>query len=253
VTKKVLTRLEKYRHSFNTIDLFKVIAVFSMIIDHVGVYLLNNNEIFFDFGRIAAPLFFFLVGYNVKPFSKNEPSLSSWFSSSFRMLLFGAILTITYYFLYDRFQLNILLNMLLIRAYLHHFSPRNWTKPALILLIIGLCFTNGFVRPYLEYGLIGLIYGIAGQLLFDGRRKIASIIIFISLFFQFSYYWSMNDYPLYLAITGVLIWAMLTFFQFKELKISGVFQNILLVCSRYTLEIYFIHLFLLQILVIGSR
>ena len=45
-------------------DFFKFVAILVMIIDHVGKYFLPEIEILRVIGRVAAPLFFFLVGYS---------------------------------------------------------------------------------------------------------------------------------------------------------------------------------------------
>ena len=243
-------RIEKYNQQFNSIDLLKFIAVLFMIVDHVGVYFLDNNEFFRTFGRIAAPLFFFLVGYHLSSKSVHGLALSSlrnWLVPPLNLLLFGAILTGLYFLIQGKFLVDILVSIFLIRLYLLYFSPKNESVITILFFTALLIIANHFVRSWIEYGLIGLIYAMGGQLLYLGRRKLASFLFFVAIATQFSYYWPHKDHPAYLVFVGLLVWGMLTFFAFRELKVPARMKNILLVCARYSLEIYFIHLFLLRV------
>ena len=50
--------------TLNSYDLFKLIALIAMIIDHAGFYLAPEIQEYRIIGRIAFPLFLFLVGYS---------------------------------------------------------------------------------------------------------------------------------------------------------------------------------------------
>ncbi|MDP2670231.1 MAG: TraX family protein [bacterium] len=49
----------------NLYDYIKVIALISMILDHIGYFLFPEQIIRRVVGRLAFPLFLFLVGYNL--------------------------------------------------------------------------------------------------------------------------------------------------------------------------------------------
>ena len=49
----------------NVYDYLKVIALVTMIVDHIGYYLYPDNQRRRVYGRFAFPLFLFLVGYNM--------------------------------------------------------------------------------------------------------------------------------------------------------------------------------------------
>lgn len=49
---------------FNRYDLLKLIALVAMTLDHVGFYYFPDTDGLRILGRVAAPLFLFLVGYN---------------------------------------------------------------------------------------------------------------------------------------------------------------------------------------------
>lgn len=48
----------------NFYDYLKVFAIITMIIDHIGYYLFPEYSVFRLIGRIAFPIFLFLVGFN---------------------------------------------------------------------------------------------------------------------------------------------------------------------------------------------
>ena len=56
---------DRYGVDLNYIDLLKLIASISMIIDHVGAYLFPEYPVFRLLGRLAAPIFFFVAGLNI--------------------------------------------------------------------------------------------------------------------------------------------------------------------------------------------
>jgi len=243
----MLARFSKYHDQLNTIDLFKIIALFFMFIDHIGFYFLNRDELFFDYGRIAAPIFFFLVGYNVKTVAEPITTSFNFSSASFRMLCFGCILTASYYVLNERFQINILLNMLLIRFFLSRVPIKNYSIFLIIPCVFVFLILHLSARFHIEYGFLGLCYGLAGQLLYNDRRKLASFIIFMTLLVQFSFYFLRTSDPIPLIISAAIIWIGLGTFHFKTFEMPALFKKSLLLCSRYTLEIYFAHLFLFQL------
>ncbi|MGB1540324.1 MAG: TraX family protein, partial [Rickettsiales bacterium] len=62
-----------YGHTANTYDALKAIALLTMVVDHIGRYFFPEVEAFRAMGRIAFPLFLFLVGYS--GYTKFSPSL----------------------------------------------------------------------------------------------------------------------------------------------------------------------------------
>lgn len=245
----MLSRLTKYHSQFNTIDAFKCIAVLAMIIDHVGLYLLNDNATWRMVGRIAAPLFFFLAGYNAKNYQPiHIKPWRNWLEPSLNLIIFGLILTTTDFLIYKDLLLNILLNIFFIRQYLQRFSPKNWPARSILLLIIFILLFNSFIAGRIEYGLLGLSYAIGAQLLRENRRPLASSIFLMTLIAQFTVYWHQyKSHHGFLIGIFVLIWLLLTSFQPQEIKVPAKLKNFLLFCSRYSFEIYFAHLFLLEI------
>ncbi len=49
--------------AIDTTDWLKTAAIILVFVDHTGYFFIENNEWWSTFGRLAAPLFFFLLGY----------------------------------------------------------------------------------------------------------------------------------------------------------------------------------------------
>jgi hypothetical protein len=50
-------------HSVDTTDWLKTVAIILVLIDHIGYFFIDNDHWWAVFGRLAAPTFFFLLGY----------------------------------------------------------------------------------------------------------------------------------------------------------------------------------------------
>lgn len=56
----------------STIELLKWIGIITMTFDHIGILLLNSNEILREIGRLAFPIFGFVLIYNYIHHTKNK-------------------------------------------------------------------------------------------------------------------------------------------------------------------------------------
>ena len=90
----------------NNNNFLKIIAVITMVIDHIGLFLLNNNIIFRSIGRISFPLFFFciFIGYfktkNLKKYL-------------FRLFILAGITQLICYFCFNEIMLNVCFTFLI--------------------------------------------------------------------------------------------------------------------------------------------
>ncbi len=232
-----LSRLTKYG-SFNTHDLIKVIAIALMFIDHIGLYLLNDNMWCRLIGRAAAPLFFFLIGYVGK--LHVSPSL----------IVFGIILSVSSSFINSTLQINILLNFILIYYSLRFFPPEKMRTTTRVLSFILFAGANVYISFYLDYGLLGFLIAYSARLLALKDKQsdywlLGSLVVYFV--WESAYFGFIQAYFVFTfaAITLALYALMLSYrlanlYCPKPLLLPG------LVISRYSLEIYFIHLILLQ-------
>lgn len=80
------------RFSYNDLTLLKIIAVVAMIIDHYNKFLnAGQNQIMFGIGRIALPIFLFVLAYNlanIKP--EKMPTIFK------RLVVFGCMAMLPY-------------------------------------------------------------------------------------------------------------------------------------------------------------
>src|SRR5689334_13145951 len=104
----VSERAQALGGSVTTTDLLKIIGVVSFLLDHIGLFFYPDQNWWRVFGHLAAPIFFFLVG-----FARSRSIPWSW-------VFFGTVLTALDVFvswnrgLQDT-NMNILFNFLLLR------------------------------------------------------------------------------------------------------------------------------------------
>ncbi|GEM_PF-1048072 len=249
-----LTRdVYRYGAEVNSHDLVKVLAISTMVIDHIGRFFLDNNVWFRVVGRMAAPLFFFLVGY----------SGSYRFKS--HILLYGFALSMINYLttpsftIYQHIQgivpLNILVSFTLIKALLSKFTPAKLPTEFLIVLLSILMFFSLPTYFLIEYGTLGLCYAIGARLLNQGHRfRYVWICVTVGVHFCYEAVMllvlnagvSTRLIPLAAGLLAVVFLANLVIFLNYNLRIFKINQRYLrtlaLYVSRYSLEVYFFHL-----------
>lgn len=159
-----LTRLHRRRPA-NTYDLLKCVAVLTMIIDHIGLYLMPEAMWWRVVGRVAFPLFLFLVGY-------------SGITRTDTRVLIGAVLVSIGEYLVNGtvFPLNILWAIALTRFWLGYFGEKvRWQFLPLLL---------GWVLavPLVAYGTSPLVFGILGAAVRQYETKVPRRFIILVCF-----------------------------------------------------------------------
>jgi TraX protein len=81
--------------SDGAIEVLKWLAICLMLVDHVNTYLLNNtSQLMFSMGRIAMPLFAFVLGYNLaRPDALKH---GVYQRASLRLICYGFLASIPY-------------------------------------------------------------------------------------------------------------------------------------------------------------
>lgn len=122
-----------------------ILAMLTMLIDHIGAVFFPNEEWIRLIGRIAFPLYAFgiVVGY------RNTRNLKKYF---IRLAALAIISQVPYVLLFETFRLNVIFLFLvaLLSLYLVDHHDRKLAIPFVISLTI-------LIDPFIEYG----IYGIA--------------------------------------------------------------------------------------------
>jgi hypothetical protein len=242
----MFSEIQKYGRALDTHDLLKVIGVILMVADHIGLYDTTTDRTDLRVvGRCAAPIFFFLIGY--VNHLRIRPSL----------IIYGCLLSITAYFLHNHVFFNILISMILIQYCLWTFPPERITTVWRCVGFIVLIPANYWVMGYLEYGTLGLLFAYSARLIALKDRQasfwlIMTLIVYTvwqSMLFKFF------EHPVYIYI--LLTEMTLLYFAFnfyREVTFTPhKWQLPLLFISRYSLEIYFIHLFALHVMTIVSK
>lgn len=234
----MLARIYKYHHEVNSYDVVKFVAILAMIIDHVGFYFVDNNDYFRAIGRLAAPLFFFITGhvsnYNIRS----------------SILIYGLIIMGVSYYWEGVWFINILLVFVGIKWILNRWDPSQENIIIIIVIFLLLYFLSSFTRSVIEYGLFGLAYAICGRLLASRTKMVVvSVLLAGTLFNQFYYYLFFDDIYLSVLISmvGISLFYIMLFFQYQVFSVHPMSKNSILVVSRYSLEIYFWHLLMFEI------
>ena len=141
-------------------NVLKIIALISMLVDHIGEYLLDNNIVFRIIGRIAFFIFAFFIAEGMK-YTKNR---RRYFLMIF---VFAIISQIPFYLLKKRFVLNVLfvflvsmILILIIEKLLDKDAMQNVKKIILYLFLLTLIFTGYFVLDWcalIDYSVFGAL------------------------------------------------------------------------------------------------
>lgn len=147
----------------------KIIAVISMIIDHVGAFLVDNNLIMRTIGRLAFPIFAFFIAEGLR-------YTRSWKKYVLYLLGFALISQIPYALLHIWWQLNILFTFLisiLCIFLLKHFKE-NSTLYTVLLVLIGTFVLLSQPFGLIDYGFLGVLLVIAFYFIRDGKIRLAA-------------------------------------------------------------------------------
>ena len=239
-------QLHRYGDHINTHDVFKTVGMLLMFVDHIGMYLSHDNIWLRLIGRGAAPLFFFITG------------TARSFRFKWNILGYGLLLTLTTYLTKNGFYLNILLNFVLIKLILDHYDPcrsSNWGLfRDFIVLVVFLAVTYSA----LEYGTFGILFAFAGRLIAQKNPRgvywlTATILVYFivqSLSFAFFY---QAIYESIFALLCILLWASMFFYHFRDWDWGKFLRLPTLFISRYSLQIYFWHLVILQAVTMAMK
>jgi hypothetical protein len=237
-----------------TTDLLKVIGVATFLVDHYGFFFHTDELWWRMFGRVASPIFFFLIG-----FARTREVPWTW-------LVFGLVLSASQAWTMELYNLNILLNFALLRFAVlplveRFVMPRPWAIALLAFACIPLIVPTD---RYLEYGTEGwlwALFGLARRMHLEGRQPAwspyglgavaaAAYLHTEIVKFGFSTVQTTVLLALILSLTAVL-----ARFRREPLPwqpapaVASLFQ----LCGRHSLEIYAITLFGMQVVAYAMR
>jgi len=182
----------------NLYDYLKILALLAMIIDHIGFFLYPDLEVLRVIGRIAFPLFLFLVGWNHS--FRFRPSL--WC----RGILLQALMRGAVWFGVREVwsPLNILLAIWWTRVLLWWLHTQESPVLEWLVMFIALLFASQ-TQGVIDYGTLCIVFGLIGYLVRTWWWTMRSTLIIIlwvlfQIVFMNEYRWFWNQW------LGLLIW-----------------------------------------------
>ncbi|MBL4589901.1 MAG: hypothetical protein JKY11_07490 [Alphaproteobacteria bacterium] len=242
------TKHKELPANLTSYDLLKTLALIIMIVDHVGMYLLPENEWLRVIGRMCVPMWFFLVGYA----KSRDVSPSLWLGG-------GILLVANMVTGFALLPLNILFSILAVRLIMDPFFTRMFVNRSAAFM--GLCVMATFnlpLFPIIEYGMTGLALALVGYMarhkeeLGFSKLQVALWINLVAVFFWSSQVLAGFMFPptqVFVMLGGgtAVIWALYLFFEPKTFSIKIPAISFL---GRHTLEIYVLHLITFKVLAV---
>lgn len=196
-------------------DVLKIIAIVSMLIDHIGHQFFPHIIILRIIGRIAFPIFAFhlVIGY------KNTSNLKKY---AIRLGLFALISQIPFAFFGRGLNIFVTLLIGILAIYLYE-NNRNLIY-ILFIGIIGLT----YVGIYFDYGLYGVVLILIFYLYFDDYKNLILSFIGITLLYciEANYYvqmYSLLAIPLfYFKFKSIIKLNKYFFYAFYPVHISVI-------------------------------
>jgi hypothetical protein len=231
----------RFKNEVTSQDLFKAIALFTMIIDHLGLYFFSQDIDFRIIGRVSMPIWIFFVGYNFKP---ERPRID-------RLLIMSISLTIIMYLLGAniiplRILFSIFFSRIIVDYYNQYIIPNKKLNLFEWFAIVATClmfYTS--TKCFFEYGTLAFITAIWG---YNCRHKIGNImiqsiimLIIISAIQITSFHFNLINS---IACITLLIPTIFLLHQYQALtfNIQGISKYIINISSRYSLYLYCLHL-----------
>ena len=146
-------------------DWLKTVAIILVSVDHIGYFFIADDQWWSTFGRLAAPVFFFLLGYSN---SRKVPLNWIWLGISLTLLdSWNADWT--------SMSPNILLSLALIRLARPYVQTlvRHRGFPAFVLIVSALILVLPIAGTIVEYGSEGWLWALFGlyQRMYNDSRS----------------------------------------------------------------------------------
>lgn len=155
-------------------EILKLIAIVTMIIDHVGLVFFPESTFMRVLGRIAFPIF----AYHI---AKGFIHTSSKLNYISRLLIFAGISQIPYMFLLQTYDFNILFTLFLSVVLISCIHYKKWYWTILIGLVVII--PQYTPLPSFEYTWYGLVMPLLFYLFADSKRKLIIYQSILTLLF----------------------------------------------------------------------
>jgi hypothetical protein len=229
--------LSKTTHSKfvpNSYDWLKLAAIITMIIGHFGRFFEPDIDMYRGIGRMAMPLFLFLVGYSGK------------YGISKNLLFLGLAVTFYKYAIgFDFYAANILITIFCARWLLAIISANNWAfsyrKAFITIALLGASFYG------LNYGPLGFMFALIGAYMrFVPKHYLRHWVLLGALVAEYilqtyDHHHTATYHALFLVVSVALFFAFRAFYiRTLDTGIRPINQLVLWI-SRHTLAISSLH------------
>ncbi len=182
------------------LNFLKLVALASMTLDHSTKILFHSYDNFgTQLGRIAMPLFVFLISYNFLFHSQNPKKYL------IRIFIFSILSQLPFYLAFDQ---SVLLNIfftlgilgLILKTSTALIQKSSWYYYAVIVVVVGILLIVRYLEIpiYFEYGLAGLILGLSITAFLIHRT------IDFALYILLTTYYLNNSLVSFVALLGYL-------------------------------------------------
>jgi hypothetical protein len=180
----------------NIYDVLKVVALLAMTCDHIAFYLYPQMEWLRIIGRIAAPIFLLLVGYNQSFRFRNSLLIAAILTSVMDGVLIGIWI-----------PQNILWTILIVRMVLHHALPRVAFHEIAMAAVVMIPLTV----PFLDFGSFGLLFALIGYRLRQQHSFSTALWLVLSLvlFYLWTYYIILPDLESFAAVATAILFGVM--------------------------------------------
>lgn len=231
---------QRMNRKYNKYDLYKDIAFITMIIDHIGFYLLPQFKILRLIGRISAVIYAILFGMT-KHKNKNRIITFAIITSIVQAIFIGII-----------FPLNIFYNFYISSFLLDYLYDIYNKYPYLIFgLFLPVLFPLGVITDQItEYGIFFLGFMLCGKIFIKEKKTIQDKLLTLLIFLVYSFYPTYNFKfnivsSIILFIAFMILYFLMFNFKFDEIK-NVKYENSLLFISRYSMELFLAQTILFQ-------
>ncbi len=185
----------------------KILALVTMTMDHVGMYLLPGVTVLRIFGRLSLPIYAYMIAEGCK----HTRSMGRYLG---RLATMASLCQVVYFIFMDSLYQCILVTFCL-SVLLIWVLDRAWKKPGVCTVLtavtgVCLCFAACEVLPSLlphtdfqiDYGFIGVLLPV---LVYFTRRKclfLALGLVLLSLTREATQWWSLAAVPLLMLYNG---------------------------------------------------
>ena len=226
--------------NINSYDILKLFALFLMVVDHLGMYVFPESDMFRVYGRLSFPIFFFLIGYSANFIMKFELIVLALLLQALDLILHYPLLPLNILF-------TVFLGQAIISFAIYFGLMRRFESTCIFMFVLGIICLPTYILT--EYSSLGVMFMVLGFLTRKAPRK-ENLLLFIATFGLY-YFVEVYSPPygehdkIFLGIAFIYMISLMYRFDIKEAKLAATHPKLnkniivpLLYISRNSLYFY---------------